>query len=266
MTTSPTSTTIDPRALASDQREALIDALYATHTEIFSGLTRAQFAAYVVDSPADRTRIEVYRSEGRVVGYLALHTFVREIAGERWVVLRGETGKLPGFRRAARGVLMIREVSRVCLRYPGAHKALLGCFVHPSPYLALAHVVRELYPHWSRPTPAPVLVALDQLAAEFGLARVEGRPSGVRKVGWITRESEQERASWARRSDAPTRFFTGMNPGYGDGEGLLILAPISVANFVSGTLRHLRREYRRRSARLGRGVADLGASVCEGSR
>lgn len=242
MTTVYTSTTIDPRSLSLEQREALIDALYAAHDQIFSGISRAQFAAYVVDSPAERTRIDVFRSGGRVIGYHAMHTFVREIAGERWIVLRGETGKLPGYRCAAKGALMIREILRASLRYPGARKAFLGCFVHPSAYVALAHVAPELYPHWSRPTPERVRAEIEQLAADFGIERVEGRSSGVRRVGWITRETGADRASWDQRRDEATRFYTRMNPGYGAGEGLLVFAPISLSRLIGGSLRHLLRK------------------------
>lgn len=246
MSTPIQSQVIDPKALRPAQKQALIAELHAAHAEIFDGVSRQKFAAYVIDSPADRTRVEVFRSAGRVVGYIAVHTFVREIDGQRWVVLRAESGKLAGFRRSANGALMIREVLRACLRYPGARKAFLGCFVHPSAYLAMGHVAPAIYPHWSKPTPAPIQNAMDLLAADFGLEGVEGGHAGVRKVGWITRESDLDRASWARREDPITRFYLEQNPGYRKGDGLVIFVPLSLRSLVEGSARHLRRGLQRR--------------------
>ncbi|PRQ08088.1 hypothetical protein [Enhygromyxa salina] len=241
---------IDPHRLPSSRKQALIDDLYATHAAIFTGVSRERFVAYVIDSLADRTRIAVYRAGGQVVGYLAVHTFVREIEGQQWVVVRGETGKLPAYRRAALGGLMISEVLRVCVRYPGANKVFLGCFVHPSAYLALAHVAPEIYPHWDQPTPTQTRSVMDRLAVEFGLEPVDGARPGVCGVGWITRESEAERAAWTARCDPMARLFLRENPDYNQGTGLLTLVPISFAGLVTGTLRHVGRECRRRLARM----------------
>jgi len=252
MTQAVQSTTVNPNALSEPARGALVDELYAAHTEIFGGVSKAEFAKYVVDSPADRTRIQVYRDAGRVVGYFAVHTFVEQIDGQRWVVVRAEAGKLPAYRRNVSGTLMISEVLRACVRYPRARKAYLGCFVHPSAYVAMGHVAPQMYPHWERPTPTDTQRAMDRLADNFGLSQVEEADRGLRKVGWITRETDQDRDSWARRQDAMSEFFMARNPGYRRGDGLVVLVPLSATAFVEGTLRHLRRALGRRVARLTR--------------
>lgn len=243
-----TSEVIDPKALTPVAKQRLIDELHATHAEIFDGVSKPMFARYVVDSPAERTRIQVYRDGGRVVGYFAVHTFVRVIEGQRWVVLRAEMGKLPSYRRGAKGALMIAEVLRACVRYPRARKAFLGCFVHPSAYLAMGHVAPQIYPHWDKPTPRPIKTVMNSLAHDFGLDRVDAASSGVRKVGWTTRESLTDRDSWARRTDDMTRFYLSTNPGYREGHGLVILVPISLGALVDGSLRQARRALGRRLA------------------
>ena len=242
--------TVNPNALSEHARGALVDELYAAHAQIFGGVSKAEFAKYVVDSPADRTRIQVYRDAGRVVGYFAVHTFVEHIDGQRWVVLRAEAGKLPAYRRSISGTLMIAEVLRACLRHPRARKAYLGCFVHPSAYVAMGHVAPKMYPHWEQPTPADTQRVMDRLANNFGLDRVDEIDSGLRKVGWITRETDEERASWARRHDVMSEFYMARNPGYRRGDGLVVLIPLSAAAFVEGTLRHMRRALGRRFKRL----------------
>lgn len=246
---SATSTIIDPKTLTPAATQQLTNELYATHIQVFDGVSKSDFANYVINSPAERTRIQVYRDGPRVIGYLAVHTFVRTIQGQRWVVVRAEAGKLPAYRRAAQGTLLIAEVLRICLRYPRAHKAMLGCFVHPSAYVAIGHVAPQIYPHWREPTPANVQIAMTQLASDFGLAPVDHDRAGVRNVGWITRETQADRDSWARRLDPMTRTFCEQNPGYQLGHGLVVLLPISMLTLIDSSLRHLRRELGRRFAK-----------------
>lgn len=236
-----TSEVIDPKSLSPVAKQGLIDELYATHEQIFDGVSKAEFASYVVDSPAERTRIQIYRDRGRMVGYFAVHTFVQMIDGEQWVVVRAESGKLPAYRRGAKGTLMIAEVLRIFWRYPGARKAYLGCFVHPSAYVAMGHVAPALYPHWERPTPAPIKTAMHTLGEAFDLDTIDPALSGVRKVGWITRESEGDRRSWADRRCPMTEAYMRQNPGYREGHGLLTMIPLSLSVFVSGCLRYARR-------------------------
>ena len=50
---------IDPKSLSAGETDALARELYAVHQEIFGGVTEADFRAYVVDSPAARTRAAV---------------------------------------------------------------------------------------------------------------------------------------------------------------------------------------------------------------
>ncbi|KIG13052.1 hypothetical protein DB30_00589 [Enhygromyxa salina] len=246
MSTTLRNTTINPDALTPAAKLRLIDELHATHTKMFDGVSKRAFADHVVNSPADRTRIQIFRAGDRLVGYLAVHTFARIIAGERWVVVRGETGKLPAYRRRANGNLLISEILRACLRHPRARKAFLGCFVHPSAYVALAHVAPQIYPHWDEPTDPEIHAVMARLADEFGLEPAEAGRQGVRNVGWITRETQAERDSWARRDDPMTRLFMTQNPSYAAGHGLLVLVPLHLRNLVGGVSLHVHRELCRR--------------------
>lgn len=242
---------IDPETLDAEAKQTLIDELYTAHEQIFAGVSKSSFAAYVVDSPAERTRIEVYRADGRVVGYQAVHTFVRTIEGECWVVVRAEQGKLPAYRRDANARLLIAEVLRACVHYPHARKAFLGCLVHPSAYIALSRVAPQLFPSPAAPTPEPIARTMAELARSFGLERVaEVGEHDCREVGWITLESQADRRSWAARNDELTRFYMGANPGYAEGDGLLTLVPISLPGLVRGSLTHAVRSSSRKLARV----------------
>ena len=236
---------VNPATLSPAAKRALLDELHATHAAIFDGVSKAAFRRYVVDSPAERTRIELLRDGDRLVGYLAIHVFLRSIAGQRWVVIRAESGKLPRYRRRAQGRLMIAEVLRVCLRYPRWRKALLGCLIHPSSYVALGHVAPQMYPHWTEPTPTRVESVMHELAQDFGLDIVDASRPGVREVGWITKETDAERRSWAARDCAMTRLYVERNPNYRAGHGLLTFVPVSLRALVDGSTRHALRLARR---------------------
>ncbi|MEM9460683.1 MAG: hypothetical protein AAGF11_41320 [Myxococcota bacterium] len=93
---------INPQALSSTERERLADELYTAHQRIFEGVEREPFVAYVIDTPAVRTRIQVFRTGGLVVGYAAFHAFERSVGGRRALVLRAEVGLLPTYRRRTR--------------------------------------------------------------------------------------------------------------------------------------------------------------------
>lgn len=241
---------VDPAALSEDAREALVDALFVAHEQIFAGVSREDFAAYVVHSAAERTRIQVMRAGERVVGYMAVHTFVFEIDGEQYVVLRAENGKLPAYRRSPNGNLLAVEVARACLRYPFARKGFLACPVHPAAYLALARVAPEVYPHPERPTPRAVETIMARLGRHFHMQPVSPPRPGVREVGWITREGEADRLRWTLRRDSLTEFYLRRNPHYGRGQGLMTFAPVGPGRLVVGVLSLIRRYIERRTARL----------------
>src|SRR5262245_53023220 len=85
--------TIDPKTLSSAELDALVGSLYAVHCEIFDGVSRQEFSHYVVNSPADKTRIQLsYGEAGDLAGYIAVHAFRRTIQGEPCTVLRAEAG------------------------------------------------------------------------------------------------------------------------------------------------------------------------------
>jgi hypothetical protein len=74
---------------------------------------------------------------------------------------------------------------------------------------------------------------MEELAAEFGLEKVDEARPLVRKVGWKTRETEAEREYW-QTCDKPTaRFFIEANPGYVEGDGLVTVVPVTASNLLT---------------------------------
>src|SRR6185295_6746676 len=118
---------------------------------------------------------------------------------------------------------------RVLLANPGRRFYYLGSLVHPSSYSLFAKFFPEVHPSVHTQTPPAMLRLMDDMADEFGLARVDEQNPLVRKVGWKTRDTEAERAYWQQCDKPAARFFVQANRGYGQGHGLLTLVPLSLA-------------------------------------
>ncbi|MFO0589662.1 MAG: cyclic nucleotide-binding domain-containing protein [Polyangiaceae bacterium] len=236
-----------PKKLSPSERSALIDGLYAVHSEIFDGVEKQAFVKYVVDSKAELTWILLYRGEDNaIVGYLALHVFERRLRGEMTAVFRAEAGTLRAYRgRNASVNFGLRKIIEYLVAHPGRPVFYLGSLVHPSSYSLFAKYGTSLYPSAGNETPPDILQFMGELADEFGIPVVDPAHPLVRDVGWITRETDVERRYW-RHCDRPAaRFFIAQNPGYVDGHGLVTLLPLRLPEML------------RAAAHITRAKADL---------
>jgi len=227
-----------PSTLHGSAREAFIDSLYSVHSRIFDGVDRDAFIHYVVDSPADETRILVHRDEhGEVFGYFAAHYFRRVFRGRPAIIARGETGVLRERRGHASHLQFgLAEVIRVAARNRGVPFYYLGCLVHPTSYHIVCKYVRPVWPSVDTPPDAELRALMSELGDSFGLPRV-GEDPLVRQVGWRTRDTEAERAFWRRCDKPDVRFYLEQNPGYDEGHGLLTLVPLSGPVIASAAAR-----------------------------
>lgn len=222
-----------PKDMSAADRRGLADALYEVHSEIFDGVDRDAFVAYVIESKAEDTKILLHKSDaGEIVGYFALHVFAKRLRGAPISVIRMEAGT----RRAYRGqnsnlAWGIAQAMRLLAR---ADKPTytLSSLVHPSSYLQIARYLDRFWPRPDEAVPADILDLMLELAEEFHLDPVDPRQPLVRKVGWKTRDTEVERNYWRHCDKPPARFFVGTNPGYGEGHGLLTLAAVSRGDLV----------------------------------
>jgi hypothetical protein len=226
---------IVPKSLSAEARSQLIDALYAVHNEIFDGVERESFAKYVVESKAEHTWIQVHKNEaGEIVGYFAFHIFERQLGGVPTAVFRAEAGTLRAYRG---GNVNARFGLALALRYllknPGRRAYYLGSLVHPSSYAVFSKYCGEVWPRRDTQTPPELQTFMEELAAEFGLEKVDESRPLVRKVGWKTRETEAEREYWQHCDKPAARYFIEANPGYVEGTGLVTVVPATAANILS---------------------------------
>ncbi len=239
---------IHPKQLSAEERQQLIDALYAVHCEIFDGVERAAFAKYVVESKADHTIIRVHKSaEERIVGYCAIHIFEKELGGRPVAVIRMEAGSLREYRG---GNSNVRFCTNYILRYWLANLRrrlyYLGTLVHPSSYMLFAKYTDEVLPSRERPLAPSQQALMAEMARAFELEPVDAARPLVVHVGWRTRDTEVERAYWRTCPKPTARFFVQENPSYGEGHGLMTLVPISGRTLLRSGRRVTRDKLQRR--------------------
>lgn len=228
---------VNPDALDSLARADLVREVFALHEQVFSGVSLVSFRRQVFDGAgAVRTRLLLARAQGELVAYSALHVFEASLGGRVTPVLRGEAGALPRYRRQLfMWRLWAREVLRVLVAY-GRAPWYVGTFVHPSAYLALGRLT-DVVPRPGQPF-SPAL--LEQLERACRL-HTEGLAPGLARVGWVTRESEEDLARWHARPDDLTRYYLAANPGYGKGVGLTVAVRFDFRQLVRGVWRALMR-------------------------
>lgn len=231
-------------------RETLARELYTVHCQIFGGQDFEDFRHYVVDRPSWRTWIWVkHDAEDRVVGYHATHAFKLMVQGRPSTVVRMEAGTL----REARGrdLTMISNCARLFLlwlRAPWRSWCIFAALTHPSSYTFLSHYAPVIWPQVGTPTPPAVKRQMEELADTFGLERVDPKDPMVRRINWITLETEEERRRWQYSRRSNTRLYLRSNPGYVEGHGLVTLIPMdgpillrALARFVIGRAGRLAR-------------------------
>jgi hypothetical protein len=225
---------VDPGGLSEQQRRTLSETLYPVHAAVFSGLDEESFDHYVVNSPATKTRLLLYRNrQAQVIGYLGVHRFDKHVDGQPFVVFRAEVGLLPGYRqRDANLNFWLMEAARFKLRNPGRSVYFLYAPVNPSFYAILARYSHELYPRHDLVVPPRTLRLMTQLAQHFGLGEADAENPLIRRVGWITRATREEESYWQSTGNPHIRYYIDSNPRFTEGNGLLTLMPITLVNLA----------------------------------
>ena len=245
------SNVIDPSSLSMAAKQRFIDSLYQLHSQIFDGVERASFVAYVIDSPAQWTRIRIYKNDSNEwIGYCAVHRFKQYIFGRSCVIIRAEAGILREYRVRSQTLWFgFYEAIKYRIKHPFCPLYYLGSFVHPSVLYMFSRYFSEYYPRAVTPIPEPIKTFMLELANVFHLQPVAGQNVLVRQVGWITKESSQDRQFWHNHTNPVVRFYIETNPGYVNGNGLLTLVPLTFGNIFMSLLRFIKNKWTRRFSR-----------------
>lgn len=233
---------VDPSILGKEAKLKFIVDLYDLHQKIFIGVSRDIFRSYVVDSPAQWSRIQIFRSEqGEAVGYCAIHRFHLYLDQRELIVFRAEAGVLRAYRGRSMTLWFgFSEAIKYHLCHPLKTCFYMGSFVHPSVLFMFSRYMKVFYPQANRKIPRHIKQLMLYLADEFHLQPVAGQHELVRDVGWITRESPKDRDFWLRHPNPEVRLYIETNPGYINGSGLLTLMPLTFLNMIWSLMRFAR--------------------------
>ncbi len=226
--------TVVPGDLSDRQRLELGKFLYTIHSRIFSGVSEQHFIERVLAPPALRTAVRLFMGPGgSVIGYCAMHTYERRADGRHVLALRGEAGLLPEYRgRGATYGFGMMYALREKLAHPFTPVWYLGTLVHTSSYHLFCKYFPRIYPHPEKGFPEPYKSIAVELISSYADPPAGDDPL-VRDVGWITIETPAERELKLDRGRNDVRFFVERNPGYPQGHGLVVIAPISLSNILA---------------------------------
>jgi len=225
---------VEPKKIPKDKLNKLIESLYSLHCKIFDGVDRNTFIHYVISPTAKHTKIHMFKNiEGELVGYFSFHHFEKKINQKRIIVLRGEAGILPDYRRKHNVIAEIIKDSLLSkLRYMFREVYVLDSFVHPVIYYSAAKNAYRLYPNYRYKTPQRIETLMLKLAPEFYLTEIDKNAPFVRDIGWITKESDVDRRRLKNSKKKEIQFYLEQVPNYDKGFGLETFIPLSLVNVL----------------------------------
>lgn len=235
---------VDPASLDPDERDALLATLYNVHSAIFEGVTRQQFDWYMIRPGAMRTRIQLYRNnQGSLVGYCAIHLFEHsDPCRKKMVILRAEAGLFPVYRGSASTLWFgAKEAFRYKLHHPWQPIVFFAMPVHPSSFHLISRYFWRCYPFPGRRIPKRWKDLLAELARTSGIDAVNPNDTLIRQVGWITRDSKSDIQTWRNSPFEDVIYYLKRNPDYAKGNGLAVIAPLSLINLLVSFLLYLSR-------------------------
>ncbi|UTH75687.1 hypothetical protein [Chromobacterium sp. IIBBL 290-4] len=222
---------INPSMINQEKQAELIDSLYPIHAEIFDGVSKNDFANYVIQSTAPYTRILLHKDkQGNIVGYCAMHFFEQTIENKPATIIRMEAGLKREYRQGNRNSpFVIGQLLAYRLRRPLTKLYYLGALVHPSSFMLLSKYAPQVWPSARYPDDSRYRRIAAQLIRAFKLQAVDDAEPGVVHVGWRTRDTQAEQTKWAQIRHEAAQFYMRRNPGYVEGHGLLTLVPVNAA-------------------------------------
>nr|WP_174506403.1 hypothetical protein [Acinetobacter sp. Marseille-Q1620] len=226
---------VDPKLFSEKDKMKLVNELYHVHDKIFDGVDKNQFTNYVINSKANITNIFIQKYQDQAVGYGAIHFYKFDTFDDRIGVIRMEAGFMPKFRSGNNQFhfFALLKVIEFIISHPNRKIYFLGSLVHPSSYVALTNLSKQVWPTMATPLPnEEIKTIVNRLSDLFDLTPVESSNPHVVKVGWKTRETENSRHEWSNITKSSAQFYLQQNPDYKEGHGLITILPINMKNVL----------------------------------
>jgi hypothetical protein len=163
------------------------------------------------------------------------------------LIIRAEAGILREYR--GRSITLwfgFKEALKYRIKHPLCDLYYLGSFVHPSVLYMFSRYFSEYYPRADTPIPNKIRAFMLELAKGFHLEPVDEQDVLVRQVGWITKESSEDRGFWLGHTNPIVKYYIKTNPGYVRGNGLLTLVPLTFRNIFMSLVRFVKNKLVRR--------------------
>lgn len=227
---------IDPKLFSQKDKQQLVDELFAIHNQIFDGVDKQQFTQYVIDSKASDTNIFIQRKSNKSVGYGAIHLYKFDTLQERIAVIRMEAGFIPEFRGGNNQFhfFALLKAIQYIITHPNRKFYFLGSLIHPSSYVALTNLTKQVWPNITKPEPCEnIRNIVSKLSDLFDLEPVDSSNPHVVKVGWKTRDSTVSVAFKQPQLKPAAQFYIQQNPNYKDGHGLITILPVNLKILLS---------------------------------
>lgn len=211
----------------------------------FEGMSREEIAERLVfRAPGARLRL-FYAEDGELVGFSSISVERLVVDGHRYAVFDIGTHLLPEVERAgassSRAVLF--EVLRMQLRYPRYEPVLIGFSSTPSSYRLAHRQSPFLHPRPNVQIPARI----ETLAIEYSKRR--GHRPRAPADPWVVcpfasarvRRPDRIHGSERLAKDPHARFFTHRNPGWSEGDWLVVYIPLGLRYVLARDIPPLRR-------------------------
>jgi hypothetical protein len=193
-----------------------------------------------------RQSIAMFHVQGALLGMASIDVYPAQFRGRRLMVISTAHVLI---REHARGRNLVQKVGlrtflEIRARYPFRPIYwFFDSFSYKS-YLLLPRNFRDFWPRYDRLTPEAPAALLDQLAtAMYGPAWRPARGVAVRSGQKRLRETAAP-LTHLPQPDPNLEFFARANPGHAEGDMLICLCPLTLANWLCVARRALQRTRR----------------------
>ncbi len=244
---------VDPSVLSEEQLSLFIDKLFSLHQQIFGGLDKAEFMAFIIDSPSEWTRIRIYKNnQDEWVGFCAVHRYSFSVDKRNLAIFRAQAGILRAYRGRSMTLWFgFSEAIKYHLLHLFRSVYYFGGFLHPAVLYMFSRYIHEFYPRPGIAIPAETKRLMIELAERFKMQPVEGQHELVRHIGARTLESGADQEFWHNHQNPTVKYFIAINPGYVNGNALLALMPLTFYNIFVSLFYFLKSKSRRLLLRSG---------------
>lgn len=213
-------------------KASLLQRLYDLHRQIFSGVSKEKLQSTVIETSAEEILARFYKTaDGVDVGFCILYRYQFEMESGKIVVFRSDAGLLNRYRKNLTTLSFgLANVFKYKVAHPFRKIYYFEPMVHPSSYHLFYKYFFKVFPSPKRIMPEHLNILRMALRERFAMKPALSGSQDAVNSGWVTRAVEDEHRHWQKMGYPDVDFFFKYNPGYKQGDGLLLILPVTYAN------------------------------------